>query len=227
MSVSGPCKSFNGMKGWGFIDYGGQDVFVHIKDCVGGQPAPGDALTFDLEESAPGKYKAKNVSGGSAPRTQDAMMGKVTPVEGTGAYTGTVKSFNAQKGFGFIQADGMEDIFVHMKGCVGTLPNAGDVVKFDMEPSPTKPGQYQAKNVTGGTAPMSQPGMGGMGKGYGGMGMGMMGGMGCGMGAMGMMGGLKGGMMAGGGGGGGMMGPYGKGMKGKGGGYGGYGGYGW
>eukprot|EP00913_Durusdinium_trenchii_P009724 g9136.t1 len=52
------------------------------------------------------------------------MMGKVTPVEGTGAYTGTVKSFNAQKGFGFIQADGMEDIFVHMKGCVGGAPSS-------------------------------------------------------------------------------------------------------
>ncbi|CAJ1404566.1 unnamed protein product [Effrenium voratum] len=197
MSATGPCKSFNGMKGWGFIDYGGQDVFVHIKDCTGGQPAPGDMLSFDLEESQPGRFKAKNVNGGTAPRDQDAMMGKVTPVEGTGAYTGSVKSFNVQKGFGFISMEGGQDVFVHMKGCVGTLPNAGDIVKFDMEPSPTKPGQFQAKNVTGGTAPFQQPGMmGGMGKGYG----------------MGMMGG--------------MMGPYGKGKMGKGG-YGGYGGYGW
>ena len=33
------------------------------------------------------------------------------------------------------------EIFVHMKGCIGTLPNAGDIVKFDIEPSPSKPGQ--------------------------------------------------------------------------------------
>ena len=27
----------------------------------------------------------------------------------------------------------------------GTLPNAGDIVKFDLEPSPTKPGQPPAE----------------------------------------------------------------------------------
>ncbi|CAE7614610.1 cspLB [Symbiodinium natans] len=139
------------------------------------------------------------------------MMGKATPVEGTGAHTGTVKSFNATKGFGFICIEGADDVFVHTKSCVGTLPNPGDIVKFDMEPSAAKPGQFQAVNVTGGTAPLQQ----GMGP----MGMGMMGkGFGPAMNMMaGMMGGLKGGMMAGG------MGPYG---KGKGGGFG-YGGYGW
>mmetsp|Transcript_18715 Transcript_18715/g.35116 ORF Transcript_18715/g.35116 Transcript_18715/m.35116 type:complete len:220 (-) Transcript_18715:126-785(-) len=219
MTSQGSCRSFNGLKGWGFIEYNGQDVFVHIKDCQGGQPAPGDMLTFDLEESSPGKYKAKNVVGGTAERDQDSAamggmggmvgmgaMGKVTPVEGTGAYTGTVKSFNATKGFGFICMEGAEDVFVHTKGCIGTLLNAGDIVKFDMEPSDAKPGQFQAKNVTGGTAPMQQAMGGMMGKGgYGAMGM---------MG--GMMGGLKGGMMAGG------MGPYG---KGKGNNW--YGGFGW
>ncbi|CAE7949544.1 cspLB [Symbiodinium sp. KB8] len=208
MTSQGSCKSFNGFKGWGFIDYNGQDVFVHIRDCQGGQPAPGDMLTFDLEESQPGKFKAKNVVGGTAERDQDSMMGKATPVQGTGAHTGTVKSFNATKGFGFICIEGADDVFVHTKSCVGTLPNAGDVVKFDMEPSPNRPGQFQAVNVTGGTAPMSAMNP-----------MGMMGKGGFGPMIAGIMGGLKGGMMVGG------MGPYGKGKGG--GGYGGYGGYGW
>eukprot|EP00441_Pelagodinium_beii_P020879 CAMPEP_0197662810 /NCGR_PEP_ID=MMETSP1338-20131121/54837_1 /TAXON_ID=43686 ORGANISM="Pelagodinium beii, Strain RCC1491" /NCGR_SAMPLE_ID=MMETSP1338 /ASSEMBLY_ACC=CAM_ASM_000754 /LENGTH=201 /DNA_ID=CAMNT_0043240831 /DNA_START=81 /DNA_END=683 /DNA_ORIENTATION=+ len=178
MTTSAPCKSFNGLKGWGFIDYSGQDVFVHIKDCTGLQPKPGDTLTFDLEESSPGKYKAKNVSGGTAPREQESMMGmgmgKATPVEGTGAMSGTVKSFNAAKGFGFIAMDSGEDVFVHSKQCVGTLPAAGDKVKFDIEPSPSKPGQNQAKNVTGGSLPLNagqdmSGGMGGKGGGYGAM----------------------------------------------------------
>ena len=39
------------------------------------------------------------------------------------------------------------EIFVHMKGCIGTLPNAGDIVKFDIEPSPSKPGQYRCTHL--------------------------------------------------------------------------------
>eukprot|EP00440_Ansanella_granifera_P049626 gb/GFBE01053778.1/.p1 GENE.gb/GFBE01053778.1/~~gb/GFBE01053778.1/.p1 ORF type:complete len:120 (+),score=39.00 gb/GFBE01053778.1/:1-360(+) len=118
MTASGTCKSFNGMKGWGFVEYNGTDIFVHIKDCTGLQPKAGDTLTFDLEESKnrPGQYQAKNVSGGTNPREQDAMMGKATPVEGSGAYSGTCVSFNAEKGFGFIGMEGQEkDVFVHDK----------------------------------------------------------------------------------------------------------------
>ncbi|CAE8709818.1 unnamed protein product, partial [Polarella glacialis] len=49
----GSVKSFNGAKGFGFVDCGtGTDVFVHIKDCTdGAQPAAGDVLRFDLEPS--------------------------------------------------------------------------------------------------------------------------------------------------------------------------------
>eukprot|EP00913_Durusdinium_trenchii_P019180 g18025.t1 len=71
MSLQGVCKSFNGAKGWGFIDFGGTDIFVHIKDCLGDrQPAKGDVLSFDMEQNKnkPGQMQAKNVLGGSAPR---------------------------------------------------------------------------------------------------------------------------------------------------------------
>eukprot|EP00930_Biecheleria_cincta_P030774 TRINITY_DN21330_c0_g1_i1.p1 TRINITY_DN21330_c0_g1~~TRINITY_DN21330_c0_g1_i1.p1 ORF type:complete len:235 (-),score=57.33 TRINITY_DN21330_c0_g1_i1:95-799(-) len=168
MASKGLCKSFNGLKGWGFIDHDGLDVFVHIKDCAAGsQPAKGDTLSFDVEESSPGKYKAKNVSGGSATREQqDGMNGAATPVEGTGTVSGTVKSFNATKGFGFICTEDGTDVFVHSKACVGTSLNVGDRVKFDLEPSQSKPGSFQAKNVTGGTAPLHANGMNMMGQGY-------------------------------------------------------------
>ena len=33
-SCQGTVKSFNVVKGWGFIVYEGADVFVHIKDCA-------------------------------------------------------------------------------------------------------------------------------------------------------------------------------------------------
>ena len=50
--------------------------------------------------------------------------------------TGTVKFFNAQKGFGFIQPDdGSKDVFVHIsaveKAGMGTL-NEGQKVSFDV-----------------------------------------------------------------------------------------------
>ncbi len=52
---------------------------------------------------------------------------------------GTVKWFNAAKGYGFISRDGAEDVFVHYKAIVGegyrTL-NEGDVVEFDVERGP-------------------------------------------------------------------------------------------
>ena len=50
---------------------------------------------------------------------------------------GTVKWFNATKGFGFIQpSDGSKDVFVHMSAVerseLGRL-NEGDKVSFDVE----------------------------------------------------------------------------------------------
>jgi cold shock protein len=51
--------------------------------------------------------------------------------------TGTVKWFNAQKGYGFIQpSDGSKDVFVHISAVersgIGTL-NEGQKVSFDVE----------------------------------------------------------------------------------------------
>src|SRR5271166_3036273 len=51
--------------------------------------------------------------------------------------TGTVKWFNAQKGYGFIQpSDGSKDVFVHISAVeragIGTL-NEGQKVTFDVE----------------------------------------------------------------------------------------------
>jgi len=60
---------------------------------------------------------------------------------------GTVKWFNASKGYGFIQREVGEDVFVHYKSIMvdgyKTL-NQGDLVQFDVEET-TK--GMQAKNV--------------------------------------------------------------------------------
>lgn len=62
--------------------------------------------------------------------------------------TGTVKWFNASKGYGFIAHDGGKDVFVHFSAIQGDgyrNLNEGEQVEFSIEDSPKGP---QAVNVT-------------------------------------------------------------------------------
>ena len=64
---------------------------------------------------------------------------------------GTVKWFNATKGFGFISNDeGGADVFVHFSAIQGegfkTL-DEGQKVTFDTEPDPKNAGKLRAVNV--------------------------------------------------------------------------------
>ena len=62
--------------------------------------------------------------------------------------TGTVKWFNAAKGFGFIQRESGEDVFVHFSAIQGDgFKNLteGQKVEFVVEKGPKGP---QATNVT-------------------------------------------------------------------------------
>merc|ERR1712224_641426 len=102
----------------------------------------------------------------------------------------TVKSFNPVNKYGFINFEGMDGgLFFHAKSCIGSFPQAGDTVKFDIEPNPSKPGSNQAVNITGGSQPLNFSGKGAKGKGKGGPYGGDMGGMMAMMMAM-MMGGM-------------------------------------
>jgi cold shock protein len=62
--------------------------------------------------------------------------------------TGTVKWFNASKGYGFIAHEGGKDVFVHFSAIQGDgyrNLNEGEQVSFEIEDSAKGP---QAVNVT-------------------------------------------------------------------------------
>ena len=148
----GTVKFFNAHKGFGFIqqDAGGEDVFVHISSVerAGLEGlAEGQQLEFTLVDRG-GKISASDlvvVGDVIAVQQKEAPQRQLTGERATG----TVKFFNAMKGFGFItRDDGQPDAFVHISaversGMQGL--NEGDRLEFDIEVD--RRGKYSAVNL--------------------------------------------------------------------------------
>ena len=157
----GVVKFFNPQKGFGFIvrDDGGEDVFVHISaveqagltDLADGQP-----LEFTLVDRG-GRVSATNLRIEGEPMAVERSGGGGGAAGAGGPQrqltgekaSGTVKFFNAMKGFGFIQRDdGQPDAFVHISAVeragIPTL-NEGDRLEFELEVD--RRGKYAAVNL--------------------------------------------------------------------------------
>ncbi|WP_420141397.1 cold-shock protein [Sphingomonas sp.] len=159
--ATGTVKFFNGQKGFGFVvrDDGGEDVFVHISAVEQAGLSglgEGQKMSFSLVDRG-GRISATNlqlegdivpVSEGRAPAPGGAAGGPQRQLTGERA-SGTVKFFNAMKGFGFIQRDdGQPDAFVHISAVERAgLPtlNEGDRLEFELEVD--RRGKYAAVNL--------------------------------------------------------------------------------
>jgi len=149
----GVVKFFNSQKGFGFIqrEDGGEDVFVHISavERAGLEGlAEGQQLEFNLVDRG-GKISAADlqVVGDviAAPAKAAAPQRQLTGEKATG----TVKFFNAMKGFGFItRDDGQPDAFVHISAVERSGMrelNEGDKLEFDLEVD--RRGKHSAVNL--------------------------------------------------------------------------------
>eukprot|EP00931_Biecheleriopsis_adriatica_P059408 TRINITY_DN3554_c0_g1_i6.p1 TRINITY_DN3554_c0_g1~~TRINITY_DN3554_c0_g1_i6.p1 ORF type:complete len:265 (-),score=68.30 TRINITY_DN3554_c0_g1_i6:271-1014(-) len=117
MAFSGVVKSFNPHKGWGFLEANGQDHFIFKKELKGICIEKGMSVSFNATPNEKG--------------SQASDVTVLVPPE-QAQYFGEVKSFNPNKGFGFITSEAFpgQDVFVLKTEIPGQYAATGNQCKF-------------------------------------------------------------------------------------------------
>jgi CspA family cold shock protein len=134
LAVRGQVKWFNPNRGYGFIQLsdGSGDAFLHVTALAGigvSTLQPGETLELHVALGQRGPQVTEVISVDSStaapprpPRKVFRSPSERQPLEASVQEMGTVKWYNAAKGFGFIVRDGGgKDVFVH----VSALQRAG------------------------------------------------------------------------------------------------------
>ncbi|MDM7854794.1 cold-shock protein [Cellulomonas alba] len=147
--ADGTVTFFDAEKGFGFIspDSGDEDVFVHVRELLGGlrELSQGDRVAFDVAAGERGPQARDVELVGGAPRRSAAPAGGRPEPRRSGAPVrggqGVVARYDADRGFGFITPDaGGDDLFVHVSVVRGAdALREGDRVRYDVRQSDRGP----------------------------------------------------------------------------------------
>jgi len=122
--VSGVVKWFNPEKGFGFVELsdGSGDAFLHgsvLTQCGIAAIQPGETLEVRVGPGHKGPHVTEVLSvdrSTATPMASRRSSAQATPLNGPSVEeTGTVKWFNAERGYGFIALpNGGQDVFIHV-----------------------------------------------------------------------------------------------------------------
>jgi cold shock protein len=143
--VGAEVKWFSPGKGFGFVKLAdGSEAFLHISALEGAglsELADGTPLKVRVEQGRKGKQVSEVVEVGEGGRPTAHEPGRRTPDSGPDGReeiegVGTVKWYEAAKGFGFVSVEGLsKDVFVHVSalnrsGLTGLHEGQKVVVKY-------------------------------------------------------------------------------------------------
>ena len=128
-------KSFFGKKGFGFFTHSdGFDIFVHATTLKKFGFSPQDMLLqqvsdISFKESRDGKFECLKILsiGDKTAKEAESFVSQrpqMSKLQLGQRVVGSLKFFNHEKGFGFIDVVGSDDLFVHITGVPDNLVNS-------------------------------------------------------------------------------------------------------